>query len=115
MTVREFVEELNLEVVAGPALDKEIEGAYSGDIPHDVMERAETNDIWLTVRNDLVAVGVALLANISAVVVVEGLNYEEIAVKKACENDVNLLKYSGSKFELSAKFIKKYYMDKNKE
>ncbi|PUU86023.1 MAG: DRTGG domain-containing protein, partial [Halanaerobium sp.] len=51
-----------------------------------------------------VTVGVALLADISAVILVEGKDFEQIAVKKACRKDVNLLKYRGSKFELAGKF-----------
>jgi hypothetical protein len=47
---------------------------------------------------------VALLADISAVVLVEGRDYEHIAVKKACKKNVNLLKYNGSKFELAGQF-----------
>ncbi|PUU91761.1 MAG: DRTGG domain-containing protein, partial [Halanaerobium sp.] len=38
------------------------------------------------------------------VVLVEGKDFEQIAVKKACRKDVNLLKYRGSKFELAGKF-----------
>jgi len=104
MTVREFAEKYKLEVVAGNNLDAEIDGAYFGDVPHDVMLMAEENNLWLTVLDDLVAVGVALLADISAVVLVEGRDYEHIAVKKACKKNVNLLKYKGSKFELAGQF-----------
>lgn len=107
MTVREFAKEFKLEVVAGSNLEADIDGAYFGDVPHDVMEMAEKKNIWLTIRDDLVAVGVALLADISAVILVEGRNYEQVAVKKACEKGVNLLKYNGSKYELSGQFYKK--------
>lgn len=107
MTVREFAEEYKLEVVAGSNLDAKIEGAYFGDKPHDVMEMAAENNIWLTVLDDLVAVGVALLADISAVILVEGHDFEHVAVKKACAKGVNLLKYEGSKFELAGQFYDK--------
>lgn len=104
MTVREFAEKYKLEIVAGNNLDAEIKGAYFGDDPHDVMEMAGKNNIWLTIIDDLVAVGVALLADISAVVLVEGRDFDHIAVKKACEKNINLLKYEGSKFELAGEF-----------
>lgn len=107
MTVREFVEKYQLEIVAGNNLEAEIEGAYFGDDPHDVMEMAAANNIWLTIVNDLTTVGVALLADISAVILVEGRDYERIAVKKACEKDINLLKYEGSKFDLAGLFHNK--------
>lgn len=46
----------------------------------------------------------ALLTDISAVILVENKDYETIAVKKACSKNVNLLKYPGSKFELAGQF-----------
>ncbi|MFW5961607.1 MAG: hypothetical protein ACOCRV_01235 [bacterium] len=104
MTVREFAEKYKLEVVAGNNLDAEIDGAYFGDEPHDVMKMAKKGNIWLTILDDLVAVGVALLADISAVILVEDRDYEHAAVKKACSKNVNLLKYRGSKFELAGQF-----------
>ncbi|PUU87064.1 MAG: DRTGG domain-containing protein [Halanaerobium sp.] len=71
MTVREFAEKYKLEVVAGNNLDAEINGVYFGDEPHDVMKMAEEGNIWLTILDGLVTVGVALLADISAVILVE--------------------------------------------
>lgn len=41
MTVKEFAENYKLEIVAGNNLDAEIEGAYFGDVPHDVMAMAK--------------------------------------------------------------------------
>lgn len=107
MTVREFAEEFKLEVVAGSNLDIEIDGVYFGDKPHDVMKMAQEKNIWLTVLDDLTVVGVALLADISAVILVEDRDFEHIAVKKACAKGVNLLKYDGSKFELAGLFYDK--------
>ncbi|RCW79025.1 hypothetical protein DER71_14414 [Halanaerobium sp. DL-01] len=37
MTVREFADEFDLEVVAGPALDKEIGGVYFGDRSYSLL------------------------------------------------------------------------------
>lgn len=104
MTVREFAQKYKLEIVAGNNLELEIEGAYFGDDPHDVMQMAQKGNLWLTTLDDLVALGVALLADISAVILVEGRNYEQAAVKKACAKGVNLLKYNGSKFDLAGQF-----------
>lgn len=104
MTVKEFAKKYSLEIVAGNNLEAEIEGAYFGDDPYDVMQRASKDNIWLTIVNDLTTVGVALLTDISAVILVEGKDFDHIAVRKACEKNVNLLKYEGSKFELAFRF-----------
>jgi len=104
MTVREFAAKYKLEVVAGNNLDAEIKGAYFGDEPHDVMKMAEEGNVWLTILDDLTAVSTALIADISAVILVGGRNFEQVAVKKACNKNVNLLKYRGSKFDLAGQF-----------
>lgn len=104
MTVRELAEKLKLEVVAGSNLEIEFSGAYFGDIPHDVMQMAAAGNVWFTTRDDLVVVGAALLADIAAVILVEDKNYEQLAIKKACDKKVNLLRYSGSKYDLAIRF-----------
>lgn len=50
MTVKELVDLFNLEIVAGPNLEKEIDGVYIGDLLSNVMARAEKDNLWLTVQ-----------------------------------------------------------------
>lgn len=104
MTVNELVSKFNLEVVAGPELDKEIDGVYCGDLLSNVMARAKKNNLWLTVQGHQNVVAVALLVDISAVILVEGFEYDEKAVKKACEKGVNLLRTKKKSYNLACKF-----------
>lgn len=102
MTVKELVEELNLEVVAGPDLNKEIDGAYIGDLLSNVMARAESKNLWLTVQGHQNVVAVALLVEIPAVILVEDFDYQKSAIKRACKKNVNLLKTRQKSYDLAA-------------
>ncbi len=104
MTVNELVSKFDLEVVAGPELEKEIDGVYCGDLLSNVMARAEKNNLWLTVQGHQNVVAVALLVDISAVILVEGFDYDDKAVKKACQKGVNLLKTNKKAYSLACKF-----------
>ena len=101
MNVKELVSKFNLEIVAGPSLDKEIEGVYIGDLLSNVMARASKDNLWLTVQGHQNVVAVALLVDISAVILVEDFDYDEAAVKKACQKGVNLLKSKQKSYKLT--------------
>jgi predicted transcriptional regulator len=104
MTVKELVDQFDLEVVAGPNLKKEIDGAYIGDLLSNVMARAEKDNLWLTVQGHQNVVAVALLVELSAVILVEDFDYEENAVQRACQKGVNLLKTKKKSYALACSF-----------
>ena len=104
MTVRELVDKFDLEVVAGPELEKEVDGAYIGDLLSNVMARAEKDNLWLTVQGHQNVVAVALLVELSAVILVEDFDYEENAVQRACQKGVNLLKTRDKAYSLARNF-----------
>jgi predicted transcriptional regulator len=104
MTVKELVDQFDLEVVAGPDLEKEIDGSYIGDLLSNVMARAEKGNLWLTVQGHQNVVAVALLVELSAVILVEDFDYEESAVQRACQKGVNLLKTKKKSYTLACSF-----------
>jgi len=104
MKVKELVDQFDLEVVAGPNLEKEIDGAYFGDLLSNVMARAEKGNLWLTVQGHQNVVAVALLVELSAVILVEDFDYEENAVQRACQKGVNLLKTKKKSYKLACGF-----------
>jgi len=104
MTVKELVNQFDLEVVAGPDLEKEIDGVYIGDLLSNVMARAEKKNLWLTVQGHQNVVAVALLVELSAVILVEDFEYEKNAIQRACQKGVNLLKTTNKSYSLACKF-----------
>ncbi|MEJ6951839.1 DRTGG domain-containing protein [Natronospora cellulosivora (SeqCode)] len=99
MIVGELIESLDLEVVVGVNLDREIEGAYIGDLLSNVMARAKENNLWVTIQGHQNVVAVALLTNVSAVVVVEDFDIEDAAIERAKEKEVNILRTSKTAYE----------------
>lgn len=101
MKVKDIIKELDLEVVVESSLEKEVRGGYSGDLLSNVMARAKKGDIWLTVQSHQNVVAVALLTEVSAVIIVEGFSVEEKAVERAREKGVNILKSDLTAYELA--------------
>jgi len=92
MTVREFAEKLKMKIYTGEAgLDREVSGVYICDLLSWVMSHAAKGDAWITVLTHLNTVAVALLAEVSCIVVPEGIPLEEATVKKAEQEGVAIL------------------------
>ncbi|MGM0601859.1 MAG: serine kinase [Bacillota bacterium] len=107
MKVRDLIEELELEVIAGPDLDREVDGVYCGDLLSNVMANAKKGNLWLTVQGHQNAAAVALLVDISAVVIVEGFDFDESAIKKACQKGINLLKSREKAYQIACKLCER--------
>jgi len=103
MKLREIVEKLDLEVVVGKDLEREVKGGYIGDLLSNVMAGAREGDIWLTVQGHQNVVAVALLTEVAGVVVVEGLGIDEKAIERAEEKGINLLRSNLIAYQLASK------------
>ncbi|RCW49263.1 MULTISPECIES: serine kinase [unclassified Halanaerobium] len=107
MKVKDLIDELELEVIAGPDLDREVSGVYCGDLLSNVMANAKKDNIWLTVQGHQNTTAVALLVDVSAVIIVEGFDFDEAAVKKAYQKGVNLLKSKETAYEIACKLCER--------
>lgn len=106
MKVEELIKKLGMEVIVGANLDKEIVGGYVGDLLSNVMARAKEGNLWITIQGHQNVIAVALLADVSAVVVVENFEIEEGAIKRAEEKGINLLRTSMTSYKLISKLVK---------
>lgn len=91
MTVRELVASGAFRYLCESDPDREISGAYVGDLLSWVMGRAEENHIWLTIMTNVNVVAVASLVNTSAVLFCEGCVPDEEVCRVAREKGINLL------------------------
>ncbi|HZJ78020.1 MAG TPA: DRTGG domain-containing protein [Clostridia bacterium] len=92
MKVREIKDKLGLKLICGEvSLDKEVGGCYCCDLLSWVMSRANSSDAWLTVMGNVNCVGVAVLADISCIILTEGSDFDDDALEKAIKNDVVVL------------------------
>lgn len=108
MTVNELKEKLQLTYLCGEniASEKEIYGCYCGDLLSWVMSRAGMGNIWLTVMGNVNSIGVAVLADISCIILTENAPLDEDAKKRAEENDVVILTTSKNSYELASEISK---------
>jgi len=102
MTVKQLADACSLTRFALPRPDAEVTGGYVGDLLSWVMGRARRDDAWLTIMSNANVAAVALLAEVSCVVLTEGVKPDDALQARAAEHGVNLLGSEKSTFELAA-------------
>lgn len=107
MIVKELVEKLNLNVVAGENnLGNEIMSGFVGDLLSVVMGKAKEGCAWITIQSHINIVAVATLVNVGCIIVTEGFLVEELAIEKANEEDIPILTTKESSYEIAKKLVK---------
>ncbi len=91
MTVKEFAEKLGLKVLAMPDGDRKVTCGYAGDLLSWVMGKAPSDSAWFTIMSNVNIVAVAMLRDVSAIVVCEGAEIGDDVIARAAEQDINLL------------------------
>ena len=102
MTVRELAESFDLTPLVLPAPDREIRGGYVGDLLSWVMGRAQADQLWITIMNNVNTVAVASLSDVSAVLLAEGVTLDDALLQTAAEKEINVLSSPHSAFDLAA-------------
>ena len=107
MTVKELSEKTGYTVVAGTELEnKTVTGAYACDLLSWVIGRAEENNALITVMTNVNVIAVAVMADLSCVILTEGVKLDENALVKANENDIAVLSTQDTTFDACAKLHK---------
>ena len=92
MTVKELAEKLNLTIVTGDqSLEREVDSIYCCDLLSIVMGRAPADCAWITVMGNMNAVAVAVLADVSCIILAENVRCDEEGKQKAISQDVAIL------------------------
>ena len=100
MTVQDIADALGMTCAAGSSgMDREVTSGYASDLLSDVMGHARDGAIWVTSQVHQNVVAVALLLNLSAVVIVGGLELMEDAAAKAEARGMPMLSTELSAFE----------------
>ena len=103
MTVETFAKETGFEVLAMPAPDLEVGGAYVGDLLSWVMGKASAGNVWITIMSNTNIVAVASLREISSVILAEGVTPDEGVIALAKEREINVLRTQLPSFEAALK------------
>ncbi len=107
MNQNELAEKLNLKPLNDIQQKKDVMGCYVGDLLSFVMGRANPGDLWITVMNNINIVAVAVMADVSCIVLCEDVNIEQGIIDRASEKEIMIYKSPLTAYELS-KEIGKY-------
>lgn len=98
MTVKEIINELELEIVVNGDCEREVTGGYAGDLLSNVMAGAAKGDVWVTIQGHQNVAAVALLTEVAAVIIAEDAPIDEKTIARAREKGVNILQSSRPAF-----------------
>ena len=102
MKVNEAAKKLNLKCFV-QGKDREIKGGYVGDLLSWVIGRAGEGSAWITIMSNVNVLAVALLADVSMIILAEGVLPDEDLIKKAEEQEIGLYQSPSGSFEISWK------------
>jgi len=101
MNIAEFADKMNMKTVTGKELlNKEITGVYVSDLLSWVMAHAEKGNAWITVHTHLNTIAVAVLNELSCIIIPEGVEVEAATVEKAKEEGVVILTSGKTSYEI---------------
>lgn len=102
MTVQELTNRLDLKVFSMGNPDTDVEGAYCGDLLSWVMGRADMGNAWLTIMSNQNVAAVAVMADVSCVILTEGVEPDAQLLEKSEKEGLNLLGTKLSTYEAAA-------------
>ena len=105
MTVKELIDAADLSPIALSDPEREINGAYVGDLLSWVMGRASGDNAWITIMSNSNIVAVATLADVSCIILAEGVSPDEGVKETAMARGINLLSSRESAYEIAKKLV----------
>ena len=99
MTVNELSAKEGFKVISMPDGEREIKGAYIGDLLSWVMGRAKADDAWITIMSNINIVAVASLADVACIILAEGVTLEKSIEETANAKGVNVLSFDKPAYE----------------
>lgn len=100
MDVSELAKKLGAEAITEPEPHKRALSGYAGDFISRALVKAGSGSVWITVMANVNVAAVAFLADVSAVILAEGVRPDEDTVREAENHGVNIYSSSRTAFEL---------------
>ena len=105
MTVSELSGICDFSPLALPSPEREVKGCYIGDLLSWVMGRSCADDAWITIMSNENVIAVASLADISCVILADGVIPGDDILKLAKEKEVNILSSKIPAYETAKKLF----------
>lgn len=99
MKISQVQNSLGFSVVNLPSEDREIASVFCCDLLSLVMSRAPADCAWVTVMGNINTAAVALLADVSCIIVAENCAVDAEMLKKVKEKDIAVFKTELPVFE----------------
>jgi predicted transcriptional regulator len=101
MTVKQFAENFGFSTVCIPDPEREVRGSYIGDLLSWVMGKASADNAWITIMSNINTIAVASLADLSCIILAEGVTLDEEVRSAAEAKRINVLSSAKSAFEIA--------------
>jgi len=102
MTINQLAEKLELTKLSGET-DKDVESCYISDLLSRVLGGCQPGDVWITVQTSLNMIAVAVMTDVSCVILPEGLTAPDNVVEKANEEDFTIFTSKETAYSLAVK------------
>ena len=100
VTLKSLVDKLGLSICcAGESLNSDVTGGYAGDLLSDVIANSNAGNIWVTMQVHVNIVAVAVLKDLSAIILVNGRKPAEETLRKAVDEKITILMSTLPAFE----------------
>ena len=107
MKIADLVDKLPLEVLACENnLEKNVTGGYCSDLLSVVMSSAKEGQVWITLQGHPNIIAIAVLLNLSAIIISEKSKVDEETIEKAKEEDVVVLTTELTSYEIVGRLYK---------
>ena len=100
MTVAQLAETLGLEVISSGDLSREIECCYCSDLLSHCMSNIEYANLWITVQVNINIVAIAVLTELSAIIISQDMTVDKTVIDKAVEEGITILKSTLPSYDL---------------
>lgn len=107
MKLIDLVKQFDLEVLSGESdLEREIRCGYVSDLLSDVIGNAQKGDLWITLQIHINVVAVALMKELSGIILIGNRRPEEATLEKAKAEKMPLLVSPLPAFEMVGRLYK---------
>ena len=100
MTVSKLAELASLSLITVTDPDREVFGAYVGDLLSWVMGRAQEGNAWITIMSNINITAVASLSDVACIILAEGVSLDSDVIATATSKSINILSSEMSAYEL---------------
>lgn len=106
VTINDLIEGLSLKVIVKGDANREVRGCYISDLLSDVMANSSEGQTWITLQTHPNIVPVAIIKNLSGIIITNNRTAEADTIKKAEEENITILSTSLTTFEIAGLLYK---------